>query len=106
MAKMNISVLEFKPVNRNTLVGFAVIYIAELRLRVRDISIHEKNGERWVQLPAKAQIDREGNTIRKDGKIQYATLLEWSDAATRVAFAHAVIAALLEHAPNAFGRAA
>jgi hypothetical protein len=107
MAKLNITVTDFKPVTRNTtLVGFAIIRIAEMRLSIRDVAIHEKNGERWAQLPARPQIDREGVAIRKDGKLQYATLLEWDDTATRGAFSAATIAALLEREPDAFRRAA
>jgi hypothetical protein len=106
MAKMNITVTEFKPVNRNTLVGFAIIRVAQIRLTIRDVAVHEKNGESWAQLPARPQIDRDGVAIRKGDKVQYATLLEWDDAATRTAFSRAVVAALLERVPGAFTRAA
>jgi hypothetical protein len=106
MTKLGVSVIEFKPVNRNTLVGFANVRIAEMRLTIRDVAIHEKAGERWAQLPARPQLDREGVAIRREGKVQYAMLLEWDDAATRAAFSRAVIAALLEREPNAFRRIA
>jgi hypothetical protein len=106
MARLSITVTDFKPLARNTLVGFATIHIPEMRLTLRDVAIHQKGNERWAQLPAKPQIDREGVAIRKDGKIQYSTILEFDDRTVRDAFSGAVIAALLEHEPNAFGRAA
>jgi hypothetical protein len=106
MAKMNITVTEFKAMNRNTLVGFAIVYIAEMRLSIRDVAIHEKGGERWAQLPARPQIDRDGVAIREADKIQYSTILEFGDAATKAAFSRVVVAALLERVPGAFNRAA
>jgi hypothetical protein len=103
MAKFSITVLDFKPLHRNTLVGFANIRIAEMHLEIRDVAIHVKGGSRWAQLPAKPMIDRDGAAIRDSttGKIAYTNLFEFTDRATRDAFSHAVIAALLDACPNA-----
>ena len=87
----------------NTLVGFLTIVIPELRLRVVDLSVHTKSGARWVSLPAKPQVNRDG-TVRFDdrGKTAYATVLEFTDKATRAAFSDRVIDALLQFDPCAF----
>jgi hypothetical protein len=106
MAKLNIVVTSFRAIAKGSLIGFAVIRVVEMRLVVKDVAIHQRGNERWAQLPAKPQIDREGVAIRKDGKIQYSTILEFDDRTVRDAFSGAVIAALLEHEPNAFGKAA
>jgi hypothetical protein len=61
-----------------------------------------------VQLPAKPQIDRDGKQLRdaKTGKPLYASILEFQDYATRAAFSHAVIAALLDFCPRCFAEEA
>jgi hypothetical protein len=103
MAKLTVEIESFTPRHSNTLFGFATIVIPEMRLRVHDVSIHDKGGSRWAGLPAKPQIDRDG-TVRKDdrGKTLYTPVLEFTDKATRDAFSAKVIAALLEFAPAAF----
>ena len=69
--------------------GFAVIEIAELRLTVRDVAIHQKGDARWTQLPAKPQV-KDGALIKDtSGKLQYATVMEFTDRAVRERAPHA-----------------
>ena len=99
--KHSISCHAFRPLRRNTLVGFA--NINELRLEICDIAIHVKGNSRWAQLPAKPMIDKDGVAIRdrETGKISYSTIFEFTDRATRDAFSHAVIEAVLRVFPDA-----
>jgi hypothetical protein len=108
MAKLTLRVTEFRPLRRNTLCGFVTVRVAEMRLTIRDITIHQKGADVWAQLPARPQLDPDGNTLRdrNTGKISYATLMEFDDRATRDAFAPAVVAALAEFDPAALGGAA
>jgi hypothetical protein len=101
--KLSVIVENFTPRRSNTLVGFCTIIIPELRLRIHDLSIHEKGASRWVGMPGKAQITRDG-TLRRDdrGKILYTPTIEFTDKTTRDAFAARVVASLLEFAPGAF----
>ena len=101
--KLSVEIENFRPQRSNTLVGFATILISELHLRIFDVAVHEKNDSRWVGLPAKPWIDRDGTVKRGDnGKIIYAPVLEFTDRATRDAFSERVIAALLIGFPKAF----
>ena len=50
---MNIKIISFDPYRRNTLQGFLTIRLTEPGLEIRDIALHQKNGNRWLQLPAK-----------------------------------------------------
>ena len=70
----------WKPFERNTLRGFADLWLRAARLHVRGCAVHEKNGKRWVQLPARPQLDK-GQALVRDaaGKIQYATILQFDD---------------------------
>jgi hypothetical protein len=101
--KLSVIVDEFKPIHSNTLVGFVTVTIPELRLKIHDIGIHRKDESRWAALPGKPQLDRSGVARRGDnGKPLYTSVLEFTDAKTRSAFSHKVIASLLEFAPAAF----
>jgi hypothetical protein len=105
--KLTVKIEAFKPLKSHTLVGFATIVIPELRLRIIDLTVHQKNDARWVGLPARPQLNRDG-TVRHDdrGKTAYSAVLEFTDKATRDAFSHRVTTALAEFAPEAFDRAA
>jgi hypothetical protein len=105
--KLSVEVEAFKPMRSNTLVGFCTVIIPEMHLKIIDCTLHEKNESRWVGLPAKPWIDRDGVAKRNDdNKIMYAPVLEFSDRETRDAFSARVIAALLDRFPGAFEGAA
>jgi hypothetical protein len=92
---------EFKPLVRNTLRGFGVITIPAMRLRIKDVAIHVKNGRQWAQLPAKVQT-KDGKVITNaDGKAQYVNVFEFTDRPTSDAFSRAVIDAVLQFDPRA-----
>jgi hypothetical protein len=102
MQKLTITCREFRALRRNTLVGFANIDIAELKLEVRDVAVHEKNGKRWAQLPTKPQV-RDGTLIKDDGgKIAYVPIMSFASRAVSDAFSARVIEAVLALYPEAF----
>ena len=101
--KLTVQVESFKPKRSHSLYGFVDLVIPEMRLRVREATVHQVNGRRWIGLPAKPQIDHEGR-VRHDerGKIAYASILQFTDRDTGDAFSERVVAALLESFPRAF----
>jgi len=94
MSKIEIEVLEFRPLQRNTLQGFATIRIGALRLRIRDVAIHESHAKRWAQLPAKPMLDSNRQAVVKDNKVQYSPFLLFDTQAVTEAFSTSVIRAL------------
>jgi hypothetical protein len=101
--QLSVEIDNFKPLRSNTLYGFADVRVVELHLLIHDLSVHQKAGKRWANLPAKPLITREGIVRRDDqGKTAYVPILEFTDKATRNAFSDRVIATLLEYAPAAF----
>src|SRR5262245_13553045 len=105
--KYSVVVDSFEPRISNTLRGFCTVVIPELHLRIVDCTVHEKNESRWIGLPAKAQIGRDG-LVRKDerGKMLYVPAIEFTDKLTREAFSRRVIDALIMRYPGAFVRGA
>jgi hypothetical protein len=100
VGKLSIRVEAFTPRTSNTLRGFCTITIPELHLKVYDITVHRKGAARWVGLPAKPQIGRDGSARRDEhGKTLYTPILEFTDKPTRDAFSARVIAAVAEFAP-------
>lgn len=104
MNKLTVTCTSFKPLHRNTLVGFASIHIAELRLTIHDVAVHQhEGGARWAQLPSKPILDRNGVAKRNaQGKIEYCRLFDFDSRAVSDAFSNAVINALLQFEPRAF----
>jgi hypothetical protein len=56
---MNIEITSFDPCSGTTLQGFLVVRL-ESGLEIRDIALHQKNGKRWLQLPAKPYKKKDG----------------------------------------------
>jgi hypothetical protein len=101
--KFTVTVDAFRALKSNTLIGFVTVTIPELHLRICDLTVHESHGKRWIGLPARPQVDRDGSVRRDErGKVAYAPTMQFTDAATRARFSERVIAALLEFAPTAF----
>jgi hypothetical protein len=102
MSKVTLKCESFRSYRRNTLFGFAEITVAELRLRIKDIAIHQKGTARWAQLPAKPQV-KDGAIVKDDtGKAQYVNIMDFDSREVRDAFSAAAVRAVLEYAPDAF----
>jgi hypothetical protein len=99
--KLTVIYTDWCALHRNTLVGFATIRIRELRLEIAGVAIHEKNGKRWAQLPARPQV-KDGALVRDaDGKIAYAPIMQFDSRALADAFSARVIAASVDGFPQA-----
>jgi hypothetical protein len=98
-----VTLLDWKPLPRNTLCGFTTVRIEAIGLTIADISVHTKNESRWVSLPSKPLVDRGGMVMRDEaGKIRYVPVLSWRTRQVAEWFSHAVIEALLGAHPGAF----
>lgn len=90
-----ITASDWRAIERNTLRGFLVLRLAPSGLVLRDCSLHEKDGKRWIGLPSKPQLDDEGRqrTAPATGKRLYAPIVEIAGKAEREAFQIAALAA-------------
>jgi hypothetical protein len=102
VTKLTLRCKKFKPLVRNTLRGFADVFVVELKLTICDVALHSKNGKTWAQLPSKPQV-RDGALVKgDDGKVQYIPMMSWDSRAVSDAFSRAAVAAVRELAPGAF----
>jgi DNA-binding cell septation regulator SpoVG len=65
------------PRSQNTLCGFATIELPS-GLVINGISLHEKNGSRWVSMPAREYI--------KDSERTWSPVIEFTDRDVRESF--------------------
>ena len=89
-----ITASEWRPLERNTLKGFLTLALPS-GLTLRECSLHEKDGLRWVGLPGRPQIDAMGRH-RSDpaGKRFYLPIVEIPDRGQRERFQRAALAAV------------
>lgn len=100
-----ITIVEWKPMARNTLCGFATVRLPN-GLTIRDVTVHHANGKAWASLPSKPIVGSDGvaQRDRSTGKIRYSPLLEWPDRPTADRFSAAVIDAVEVQHPGAVKR--
>ena len=54
-----IECIRFNPQNKHTLLGFADVKVVKWGLLIYGISLHQKDGKRWISLPSK-QYEKDG----------------------------------------------
>jgi hypothetical protein len=85
--KLTVDCAAFKPVTSGSLIGFASVRVRELRMVLHDVGLHRRDAKKWVSLPSKPMIGRDGVALRgEDGKVKYQPLVEIDDKATRDGF--------------------
>lgn len=92
--RLAVECVAWRPLERNTLRGFADLQIPALRLTIRDCPVHRQGERRWVSLPAKPHLDRSRELVRDDGKIRYVPVLEWDNRDVGDAFSRAALEAI------------
>lgn len=93
---MQIEILEFREIEKNTLRGFLTLRIADIGLEIRDCPVHEKGDKRWVGLPARPFTG-------KDGTQQWQMILKFDEGEPYWTFQNAVLEALEKRKPAATG---
>ena len=100
--KMPVTLLSWRPLNRNSLRGFASVRVGAA-LKVNDVAVHRhSHGKAWAQVPSKPVLTSDGTTKKSpDGKVVYSPMLEWMDRGASDRFSEAVIAAIEAGNPGA-----
>jgi hypothetical protein len=101
MSKVTVTCLDWRPLAKGSLLGFAKIRIDELGLILREVTVHRSHGSFWASPPARPQLHND-SVLRDDrGKIAYAALIEFERKAIRDAFSARVVEAVRAYAPGA-----
>jgi len=87
---MGIEITKFRKFTKNTLQGFCNILLTNIGLEIRDATIHEKIGKRWVSLPAKPYQD-------EDGATKYSYIVKFTDKEKYEQFQSQALKALDEY---------
>jgi hypothetical protein len=95
--------IAWKPLARNTLLGFATIQHAS-GLVLSDITVHRKGERCWASPPGKPKLDQSGTALRdrETGKIEYAQLVSFEPDALRHRWSDAVVDTVRRDFPEAF----
>jgi hypothetical protein len=97
---MRVILLEWRPLLRNSLRGFATVQVGGLK--IHDVTLHEKNGSRWAGLPARPVVVNGQAATDDRGKVRYATVLEWQTKEQAERFSAGVMLAVEAAYPEAF----
>jgi hypothetical protein len=87
---MAIKITEFRKFEKNTLKGFATVFLTGAGLQIKDCTVHQDHGKRWISLPAKPYKDEEGNT-------KYSYIVSFPDKGIYSKFQEQALKALDEH---------
>ncbi len=83
---MAIEIISYRKYEKNTLLGFLTVRMTSVGLEIRDMTIHEKNGKRWIGLPAKPIPPKEPG-----GKPGYVAVIDFYDKALSAKFQAAAL---------------
>jgi hypothetical protein len=87
--------MDFRPLQRNTLLGFAKVRVPTWNLIFDGVAIHEKDGRTWAQLPARPMLDAVGDVVKEDdGKTKYMRMAWFDDREAADRFSAAVVEAV------------
>jgi hypothetical protein len=96
---MPLALLDWRPMKRNSLRGFATIRYGSLK--ISDVSVHNQNGKRWANMPSKPILGQDG-VAQKDesGKVKYVPFLQWTAREASDKFSEEVIEAIEREHPG------
>src|SRR5512136_1374834 len=86
-----VEIIEFRPFSKNTLQGFLTVR-TKAGWEIRDITLHEKNGKRWVSMPAKPYK-------KEDGTESWVPIVRLPDPQKWEMFQKQVLAAMQDYRP-------
>jgi hypothetical protein len=89
-------VKDFRELRKNTLRGFFTMEIAG-SIEIRDCSLHHLNGRSWFAFPGAAQIDKDGQVRRENGKVLYKNVVAIPDQKMAQRVQAEVVEALREY---------
>lgn len=94
---MNITASNFRGMERNSLKGFVDLTFGDTSLTIREATLHEQNGRRWIGLPGKPIVDPKTGIAERypeSGKIRYVNVINFDHREASDAFQRGALAAI------------
>ncbi len=88
-----ITCTRWQPYEKNTLRGFADLYMDKVGMTIRDCALHEKGDKAWIAFPSKPRM-RNGTIVTEDGRPVYDPPLVSLDDAMKDKFRDAAVRAI------------
>ncbi len=67
---MAIEIVAFKPMDKGTLRGFLTVKLTNVGKEIRDCTLHDKEGRRWIGLPSRQYEKVDGTTTWTPTKME------------------------------------
>lgn len=78
----------YKELNKGTLKGIADIFVSNWKLNIFGVTVHEKDGAKWISFPSRPYVDKES------GEKKFAPTMRFTERAHFNDFTKAVINAI------------
>ncbi len=85
---MKFYVSAWRPIGKNTLLATFTLHLPS-GMAIKNVMLHEKGAKRWIQLPASEWL--------RDGKTQYAHLIDFDSNAAKERFHELAMQAVKKH---------
>lgn len=90
-----ITASDWHPMARATLRGFVTLKLEPSGIVIRECTLHERDGKRWVALPGRPQLAKHGQPLKDlNGKVLYVSIVEIAGTEARTRFQKAALAAI------------
>jgi hypothetical protein len=102
MADVRLRLIDWRPLRKGRLYGFACVELQPVGLRIHEIPVlmNEKSGP-WACVPTKPRVDANGQQQRDvDGSPRYDQVLSWSTKRRESDFSAAVVALVRRRHPQ------
>jgi hypothetical protein len=93
---MGVEILDFRLCNRNTLRGFAKVKLSQTGLIIDGITLHERNGQKWLSMQARKYE-------KDDGEEGWARICYFEDRDVWDKFQVATLKAVAAYRPESEG---
>jgi hypothetical protein len=106
MADVRLRLIDWRPVRKGKLYGFATVEVAPIGLRMHEIPVlRSERGGPWACVPTKPRLGASGQQQREvDGSPRYDRILSWSTRSRENDFSTAVVELVRRKHPNDLDR--
>lgn len=103
--KLTVECTGWKPIRKNSLLGFATVRIVEMGFTIVDAPVNTSHGKVWASPPSRPWVEDGAVVFGNDGKPKYSPLIKFDKDEVKDAFSRAVVDAVRRFDPNALAPA-